>query len=300
MKFNKINILSAVTVLFLLTFVRLAISGEKAPDEKDLGIPLYTEMQFSGYKTIKGGITTAQYCSSSPPALILKFYKKALKNAVEIKEGASEGMRYKLLLDVSSPATWMNSRKFIEIYKDTQKKGCSTIVQITVQPEILKGDSKILREAEHTAPVRSKRKYIGAGGYVNTINLSAGPTLILWPFKNIALQASYGVGTFTSFEARGFYSFDLSESLNPYLGAGYLHVEKDVTAIGLNTTVKEDSFTIFGGIELPIYKRLFAYVDVAGTPMKLEKDVTDGSRRAKVTVSYSSVTIGMGLVFYIF
>lgn len=300
MKVNKINILPAITMLFVLAFVRLAISGEKAPDEKELGIPLYQEMQFSGYKTIKGGITLAQYCSSSSPALILKFYKKTLKNAVEIQEGVSEGMRYKLLLDVSSPASWMNSRKFIEIYKDPKKKACGTIIQITVQPEILKGDSKILREAEHTVPVRSKRKYIGAGGYVNTINLSAGPTLILWPFKNLAVQASYGVGTFTSFEAKGFYRFDLSESFNPYLGAGYLHVEKDVAAIGLNTTVKQGSFTIFGGIELPIYKRLFAYIDVAGTPMQIETDVANGSRRAKITVTYSPVTIGMGLVFYIF
>ena len=76
MEVDKINMLPAITMLFLLTFVSLAISGEKIPDEKELGIPLYTEMQFLGYKTIKGGITLAQYCSSSSPALILKFYKK--------------------------------------------------------------------------------------------------------------------------------------------------------------------------------------------------------------------------------
>lgn len=294
------GIIIVVAGICMLTLVNPAFTEEKGPGEKDIGMPIYPNMQFLGYNTIKSGITLAQYCSNSSPSAIHKYYKGIFKQAVEIQEGVSSGIHYKLLLDISSPAAWMNSKKFIEIYKDVKKKECGTTVQITVQPKVLKDEVKISEEAKHTEPVKSNRKYMGTGGYLNTMNFSAGPTLIIWPFENIAFQASYGVGTFTSMEARGFYRFDIWKRMNPYLGAGYLHVEKDVSAIGVNTTIKENSFTVFGGIELPIYKSLVAYIDVAGTPMKIETDVTSGSRKAKVTVSYSPVTIGMGLVFYIF
>ena len=57
-------------------------------------------------------------------------------------------------------------------------------------------------------------------------------------------------------------------------------------------------FSIFGGVELPVYKGLFAYIEVGGTPMKLEKDVVNGTRRAKAKVDYSSTTMEAGLIFY--
>jgi len=295
------GIIIVVTGISMLTLVNPAFTKEKKPTERDIGMVIYPNMQFLGYTTVKRGITLAQYCSNSSPAAIHKYYKDIFKKGIEIQEGISGGIRYKLLLDVSSPVNWMNSIKFIEIYTDAKKKACNTIVHFTAQPEISKKEEvKIPEKVKHAELVKNERKYIGAGGNVNAVNFSAGPTLIIWPFKNIAFQASYGVGTFKSFEARGFYRFDSSKRLNLYLGAGYLHVEKDVSAIGVSTTIKENSFTVFGGIELPVYKSLVAYVDITGTPMQIETDVTNGSRNAKVTVSYSPVTIGMGLVFYIF
>ena len=43
----------------------------------------------------------------------------------------------------------------------------------------------------------------------------------------------YGMGTFTSYEIRDLYKFNYSENLNPYMGAGYLHAEKEADVIGV-------------------------------------------------------------------
>ena len=60
-------------------------------------------------------------------------------------------------------------------------------------------------------------------------------------------------------------------TLSLILVPGSSMLEKDATVIGVNTKIAGDSVSIFAGVELPIYKRLFAYVDVSGTPMKVEK-----------------------------
>lgn len=149
------------------------------------------------------------------------------------------------------------------------------------------------------------RRYIGIGGFANTLNFSGGPTLILWPLKNLAIQGFYGWGTFESYEMRGFYRFDLSSRFKPYLGAGYFHTERDfeVTSSGntvIEGTLKGNSYTVFGGVEVSLIKdRLAFYADISGTPLKLEDDVAIGSDTVKVSVDYSPVTIGTGLVFYI-
>lgn len=149
------------------------------------------------------------------------------------------------------------------------------------------------------------RRYIGIGGYANTLNFSGGPTLILWPLKNLAIQGSYGWGTFTSYEIRGFYRFNMSPMLKPYLGVGYLHAEREfkITSSGntlIEGAIKGNSYTVFGGVEVSLIKdRLALYVDVSGTPLKLEDDVMIGANKVKVSVDYSPVTVGTGLVFYI-
>lgn len=142
--------------------------------------------------------------------------------------------------------------------------------------------------------------FIGIGGYVNTFDFSAGPTLILWPFKNLAFQGTYGLGTFTSYEARTFYRFPLSQLIKPYFGAGYLHAEKNASVLGTDMKIKGDSFTVFGGVELPLYKNLYGYVDVSGTPLKLRKELVNGTTQATATVKYSPVTVCAGLVLYLF
>jgi hypothetical protein len=142
--------------------------------------------------------------------------------------------------------------------------------------------------------------FVGIGGFVNTFDFSAGPSLILWPFKNLAFQGIYGLGKFTSYEARTFYRFPLSQLIKPYLGAGYLHAEKNAFVLGTDIKIKGDSFTVFGGVELPLYKNLYGYVDVSGTPLKLKRDVASGASQATVTVKYTPVTVCAGLVFYLF
>lgn len=143
-----------------------------------------------------------------------------------------------------------------------------------------------------------ERRYIGIGGYANTINPSYGPTLILWPLENLAIQGSYGWGTFESYEIRGFYKFRLS-SFNPYIGGGYIHAERKADVIGVNTTIKGNSYSVFGGVEIPIVKDHLSFMaDVSYSPMKLEEDVTNGSRRATAEVDYKPVTVGAGIVWY--
>ncbi len=151
----------------------------------------------------------------------------------------------------------------------------------------------------------SARRYIGIGGFANTLNFSGGPTVILWPLKNLAIQGFYGWGRFESYEIRGLYRFDLSPMFKPYLGAGYLHAEREFELTSSSNklvegTIEDNSYTVFGGVEVSLIKdRLAFYVDVSGTPLKLEDDVTIGSDNVKVSMDYSPVTIGTGLVFYI-
>jgi len=61
---------------------------------------------------------------------------------------------------------------------------------------------------------------------------------------------------------------------------------------------KGGSFSVFDGVELQLYKGLFAYIEASGTPMKLEEDVTNGTNTVKAIVDYSSVTLGTRLIFY--
>lgn len=305
-------------LIFLFINARIAVSTERPPAEEELGIPLYSEMQFVEQTILKDGISVITYCSTASVDNIIDFYRKTLNDVPIIMQGSSEGMKYKVLLDVNSPSKWKDSKKFIEISGNNQSL-CSTIVNINMR---LKDSSQIVwktddvplgTETTNIQPEKSsdnistykkggsaKRKFIGIGGFANTLNFSAGPTLIFWPIKNLALQGTYGIGTFTSYEARVFYRFNLFSSINPYLGVGYLHAEKKARVIDVDTKIKGDSFSIFGGVELLVYKSLYGYAEVGGTPLKLKADITNGSRKAKATVDYSPVTIGTGLVFYFF
>ena len=312
MEFIKIIVIATVMLALFLICLKPAVAGEKIQVKKESDISLQKGMWFIDYITMKNSITAARYCSNEAAATILKFYKNIFKNAVEIQEGSSKGKVYRLLFDVTSPSKWRDSKRFIEIYADKERPDCRAVVHITETPKTGKDRTKLpakMKEgsipavpSESISPAKAgysqKRKFAGAGVFSNAVNFSAGPTLILWPLENLAIQAYYGVGAFTSYEIRGFYRFHISSSLNPYLGAGYVHAEKEANVIGVDTNIQGDSFSIFGGVELPVYKNLFAYVEVNGTPMKLEKDVVNGTRKAKAKVDYSSTTIGAGLILY--
>lgn len=167
-------------------------------------------------------------------------------------------------------------------------------VQKTLAPDTGK---PALAEAK---AVSGERQVMGIGAYVNTLNFSGGPNLVIWPLRNLALQGTYGVGSFTSYEARMFYRFVLSERVHPYLGAGYLHAERSAHVLGVAVRIADDGYTAFGGVELPLTKTLSGYIDVSGTSLKLKKEVDNGTSQATATVNYSPVTVSTGLVFYLF
>ena len=168
-----------------------------------------------------------------------------------------------------SPAEWHQSRRFIEITEKRNYKvsGCPTTVFITKAPEIIEKKRGIdylpeglpvskleapvekvkplpvkeppsLKEPEKAADeiVPHKRKdelqrnYFGIGGFVNTVNTSGGPSVLFWPLRNIGIHGTYGFGTLTSYEIRGMYRFNIPGRLKPYIGAGFIHTERDATS----------------------------------------------------------------------
>lgn len=154
------------------------------------------------------------------------------------------------------------------------------------------------RSAKTTLSGDTRR--IGIGLHVNALNFSAGPSFVIWPADAVALQLFYGIGTFTSYEARTFYRLQMSRTLSPYFGAGFVHAERKATVLGTDTVIPGDSFTAFGGVESRIARNLYAYADVSASPMKIKKDVTSGTTQATVTVTYAPVTINTGLVWYFY
>lgn len=145
-----------------------------------------------------------------------------------------------------------------------------------------------------------ERSYLGAGVYANALNPAGGATVLVWPFKNVGLQASYTIGTFASYEGRLLAKLELSSGFNPYLGVGYLSVSKTSSVIGVDTTFTDSAVSGVAGIEVPLGKKLRGYLEVSGAQIDLKKIVTDGSRTVSATVDYSPVSIGAGLVYSIF
>lgn len=150
---------------------------------------------------------------------------------------------------------------------------------------------------------------IGAGIYVNTINLSVGPTLIVWPLEDFGFQATYGVGLFTSYEARLLYRINVSENHNFYLGAGYLHVEKEAEVLDVTTKITGNGTNIFAGMERALFRmdplkrnrrKLFFYLEFSKPFISIEKEVDTSAGRKKATVDYSPFSIGTGLAYYPF
>lgn len=281
------------------------VNGQPAPANSDLDAPVYEGAGFQQYADADKGIVVAFFCSNAPQNSILKYYRSIFKNALEIQIASPGGPANRILLDVSSPSEWRNAKKFIEIYEDKNKADCSSVIRITTairQTDTENSGVEVdsgLQESNTATPASSRGKTVGIGGYVNTLNFSAGPSVILWPTERLAVHGSYGVGTFTSYDVRGLYRFDTSSSFKPYIGAGYIHAEKESKVIGVDTTISGNSYSIFGGIEKHLYRNLYTYVDISGTSMKLEKDVKSSTQSATVKVEYTPVTVNAGIIFYI-
>jgi hypothetical protein len=165
-----------------------------------------------------------------------------------------------------------------------------------------------LRPAEREAPPAVKtvpprvpeRNTVGVGIYGNALNPAGGATLMLWPFRTVGLQGSYTVGTFTSSEARLLVKFERASGFNPYIGAGYLSVSTEKDILGVTTEFKDSGVSGVFGVEIPLGRRIQGYVEVSGAAIDLQKTVMSGTQTVKATVDYAPVTIGAGIVFYLF
>jgi hypothetical protein len=158
------------------------------------------------------------------------------------------------------------------------------------------------QKAERKPPPVSpaERTTVGIGIYGNTFNPAAGGTVLLWPFEHVGLQGSYTVGRFTSAEARLLVKFDRVAGVNPYVGVGYLNVSKEEDVIGVTTTFKDSGVSGVAGVEVPLGRKFYGYVEVSGASINLEEIVTNGPQTVKATVDYAPVTIGIGIVYYLF
>jgi len=161
-------------------------------------------------------------------------------------------------------------------------------------------ERQTLPDKQAPAPRAEERNYFGIGLYGNTFNPAGGGTLMLWPFKNVGIQGSYTVGTFTSYEARMLVKFDLASGYKPYVGVGYLNVSVEKSVIGVTTEFTDSGISGVIGVEIPLGRRFFGYVEVSGAAIDLEKDVTNGAQTVKATVDYAPATIGIGIVYYLF
>jgi len=302
------RLLIGITVTYLLSVSYVTAGELKARDIETL--PLPPEMRLVGQSAMKKGIIVREYCSSKRAGEVLEYFKSSLNNFVEIEMDTVKGHSTKLLLDVRSPADWRKSREFIEILTPHKKiSGCRTTVYIsgsriakeTDKTEATKGMAPAGKK-EHEMP-RTKlpefSNFIGFGAFVNSLNFSIGPTLMIWPTDSFAIQGTYGVGTFTSFEARALFRWNLPSKVRPYFGAGYVHAEKEETVLGVDKTIEGESFTAFAGAELKLGKHLFAYMEVGGTPLDVETEFLSGSTKVKATVKYSPVTVNAALIFYL-
>jgi hypothetical protein len=151
------------------------------------------------------------------------------------------------------------------------------------------------------APSRpAEYQHLGVGVYANTLNSTGGATMLLWPLKNVGLQGSYTGRTLTIAEVRLLARFPLSSGINPYLGVGYLSATTEAEVIGIKTKFKDSGVSGVIGAEIPLSKSMFGYVEISGAAIDLKKEVKNGGQTAIATVKYAPVTVGIGIVYYLF
>jgi outer membrane protein W len=144
--------------------------------------------------------------------------------------------------------------------------------------------------------------HFGVGVYANTLNLAGGATVLLWPLKYVGIEGSYTVGTFTTTEGRLLARYPLSSGINPYVGIGYLSVstEQTVDVIGAKSKFKDSGVSGVIGAEIPLNKSIYGYVEISGANIDLKQNGTNGVLTWTATVKYAPVTVGIGIVYYLF
>lgn len=148
---------------------------------------------------------------------------------------------------------------------------------------------------------QDERLYLGLGIYGNAFNPAGGATVLLWPFKYIGLQGSYTDGAFTTAEGRLLIRSPYSSGISPYFGIGYVDVLKDEEIIGVKTRFRDHGVSSVIGLELRLSRSVCAYAEVSSvTTIELEKQVSNGGQTVNATVDYAPVTIGIGIVYFLF
>lgn len=158
------------------------------------------------------------------------------------------------------------------------------------------------KESAQATAQPSEYPHFGVGLYANTLNPSGGATVLLWPLKYVGIEGTYTVGSFTTTEGRLLARFPLSSGINPYIGIGYLSVstEKTVDAIGVKSKFKDSGVSGVIGTEIPLSKIIYGYVELSGANIDLKQNVTNGVLTGTATVKYAPVTVGIGIVYYLF
>ena len=145
-------------------------------------------------------------------------------------------------------------------------------------------------------------QHVGFGIYANTLNGSGGATMLLWPFRYVGFQGSYTTGSFTIVEGRLLARLPLSSGINPYLGVGYLNVntERSVEVVNIKEKFQDSGVSGVIGVEIPFSKGLSGYAEVCGASIDLKKEVASGSTTGTASVKYAPVSIGIGIVYFLF
>ena len=165
------------------------------------------------------------------------------------------------------------------------------------------GDRARIEAATGRAAGRQEEiPYFGVGLYADTLHSTGGATMLLWPFKHVGLQASYTGGSFTIAEGRILARFPLSSGATPYLGVGYLNVttERPVENIGIKTRFQDSGVSGVIGVEVPLGKSMFGSIELSGASIDLKKEVINGGITGTASVKYAPVTIGIGIVYFLF
>jgi hypothetical protein len=189
----------------------------------------------------------------------------------------------------------MHKRSTTFVVVDTSLQPASTT---TPGSDRARAEASSVRAADRSAG----SNHLGVGVYSNTLNSTVGATVILWPFKYVGLQGSYTAGSYTITEGRLLARLPLSSGINPYLGVGYLNVTTEKTVDVINTKEKFQDSGPSGviGAEIPLGKDFFGYVEICGSSIDLKKEVTSGSITGTASVKYSNVSIGLGIVYFLF
>lgn len=140
---------------------------------------------------------------------------------------------------------------------------------------------------------------IGAGGFVDTINRSVGPTIIVKPWGNLTLQASAGIGEYETIEARAYLSSDITTWTTGYFGLCYLHAKTETEVYGIDVQASGSGAGIVMGFEHRITDAASIYLDFSYTPLDLEATATIGPLSVKEETGYSPTRVGLGLVYYL-